>query len=213
MNAANSFRSRVLLVLFGCCLLVMLASSLWHRFTNPGLASLLPHEMETGESIKNNSETMNAIGALMRQVSEKPDDLNAILRLAEGLIAVGEWKSAENFAQKALDLTPAENPNPRALYIMAIIHHNLGRNEQAAELLEKYLSRTEDPNGRYSLGILYMHYLKQPQKGIEQFEKGINDIKGESALKKAMLEELEKARKKKPQVQENNTTPSAPVLS
>ncbi|MDE5831771.1 MAG: tetratricopeptide repeat protein [Desulfovibrio sp.] len=179
------------------CFASMLGASLYHRFANPGLtinAATSPRAAESGES----REVMNAIGSLMQAVAKNPKDLNATLRLTETLMALGQWETAQNFAQKALALENDQGGDGRAFYLMALVHHNLGRHDQAAELLEKLLKKDDNPSARYSLGILYAHYLNRPGDGIKEFQKGIESKKITPALKEAMTEELEKISRREP---------------
>lgn len=184
----NKF-SRVLIILLGICFLAMLGVSLQHRFTHPGLTA---NSVASSMPMQKDDETMNAIGSLMREVAENPGNKSGIIHLVEHLISAGQWQTAETFVQKALALDPADSPDPRTLYLLAIIHHNMGRNEQAAELLEKVLEKDENPSARYSLGILYAHFLKKPAEAALQFRKGLDSGKANPALQQAMAEELKK---------------------
>lgn len=183
-------RPRAFIVFMALLFATMLLSSLWQRFLHPDLVirSMADHEHAQG-GMKDNA---SAIGQLMQRVAENPRDLESTLKLVEGLMSIGEWQSAENFAQKASNLAEA-NPNEiRPLYLLSFIHHNLGRHEQAAELLEKVLAKQDNPSARYNLGILYTHYLGQPEKGVEQFRKALAHDDLTAGLKAAIREELNK---------------------
>lgn len=184
-------REKAMILLLGLGLCAILATSLWQRFSRPELvrSRFAPQGMEEAVPEKN----LGALGELMRHVSEYPGDRGAILKLAEGLLALGQWGSAENFARKALALDPPDAPNPRTLYLLAIARHSQGEHEQAAELLEKSLEREENPRARYSLGILYLHYLRKPERGIEQLRKGLAGPDPGTAMRAAMESELKKA--------------------
>lgn len=191
MKTNNSTRVRVFALILGAAFAVMLVVSVWDRNTRSSVA-VNATEVTRGTSGETSADpaAMNAIGALMREAAHKPDDLNALLRLTEGLMAAGQWQSAENFAQKAAALEKDDTPDKRAEYLLAIIHHNQGRDEQAAEILERYLSRNENPSARYSLGILYNHFLNEPLKGREHLSRGLESGLGSEALRKAMRDEL-----------------------
>lgn len=176
---------RSLAFFLALCLLAMLGASLWQRFTSPSLTISRVAGM-------NPSEGRSEIGALMEQAGKNPNDRAVLLRLVEQLMAIGQWQGAENFAHRALNLDPAR-PDSRAMYLLAVIHHNQGRHREAAELLEKLLAREENPSARYSLGILYLHFLNNPEAGIAQMNKGLQNRETAPALAAAMREELEKA--------------------
>lgn len=185
-------RGRFLIIVMGAALCLMLAVSLYKRFTQPGL-TVNRFDAQAEQQQPARMDDMEIVGKLMQQVAKNPGDKEAVLSLVESLMAMGQWQSAENFAHKALSLESADNPDPRPLYLLALIHHNQGQHAQAAELLEKLLEKSETAPARYSLGILYLHYLNNPKAGIGHLRKGLADEKASAGLKTAMREELEKA--------------------
>lgn len=192
MIQTNNFgiRQRVVIILLGASFIFILASSLVQRFTNP---DLVIHNFPAQErALEEVNENMGGIGRLMQIVANNPQDRNAILKLVESLMAIGQWESAENFAQKALTLEGSNASDQRALYLLALVHHNKGEHEQAAELLEKTLAKGENPSARYSLGILYIHYLNKPEQGIDELRKGIAYPAVTPNLKAVMEDELNK---------------------
>lgn len=196
MTSINNTRpvARVFICAMALCFLVMLGTSLFQRFSNPSLTvhiiSGAPASAQNQQAVPDN---MEIIGQLMREVAANPADREKTINLVEALMAAGQWQVAENFAQKALALGNAGGEDTRPLYLLAIIHHNKGEHAQAAELLEKTLEKGENPSARYSLGILYLHFLKQPEKGIEQLQRGLDLPDLSPSLQGAMREELDKA--------------------
>ena len=53
------------------------------------------------------------------------------------------------------------------------------------------------PSVRYSLGILYAYYLEQPDKGLEQLQKALDNPNTPADLKKAVAEEVTKIKEHK----------------
>ncbi|MBD5553214.1 MAG: tetratricopeptide repeat protein [Desulfovibrio sp.] len=195
---------KALLLLLGLGYAVILAASLYQRFSQPSLtrhalSSMAPQEGSAAADI----------GALMQAAAANPQDRAPLIRLTRALMALGQWEGAENFALKALNLDDPEHQDEQAAYLLAVIHHNQGRHKEAAELLEKLLTKSDNPSARYSLGILYLHYLNQPDKGIEQLEKGLLSQKLTPALKAALREELGKARLQQTPAAEPGTTAGA----
>lgn len=192
MSASKNF----LTLFLALSLLVMLGASIYQRFAHPSLTISRVDGAKAAPAAE-----MSEIGRLMEQTARNPNDRGLLLRLVEQLIAVGQWQGAENFAQRVLALDPADSPNPRAMYLLAVVHHNMGRHRDAAELLEKLLAKSENPSARYSLGILYLHFLHEPKAGMTQLEKGLTLPGLSPGLKSAMADELQKARLQFPEPQ------------
>lgn len=188
MTSKLDHRQLIVVIFVALCLLAMLGASLWHRFSNPGL-TVSRFAQGKSEEAAPADRNMVAIGQLMEVVARNPHDIQALLRLTESLMAAGQWEGAENFAQKAL-AEPGENP--KAMYLLAVIHHNQGRHKDAAELLEKLLEKEDNPSARYSLGILYIHFLNMPEAGRKQLTLGLSSDGASPSLVQAMQEELGK---------------------
>lgn len=189
-KTSESGTPRAFILFMGMLFALILLTSLWQRFLHPdlvirGLAGHAHPESGMGES-------MDAIGMLMQKAAKDPQNLELTLKLVESLMAIGEWQGAENFAQKALSLSSANPAEIRPLYLLSFIHHNMGRHEQSAELLEKILDKEDNPSARFNLGILYTHYLGKPEQGKEQFRKALAHEGLAEGLKTAIKEELAK---------------------
>lgn len=188
---SESFRpnasARMLIILLAASLAVMLAVSLKARFQNPHLT--VPGRQQSMPAEGGEAEGGQSIGALMRQVSENPQDLNALLHLIEHLVVARNWEAAETFAQRAVTMDVS---NPKPLYLLGIILHNQGRNKEAAEALEKVLAIKDEASVRYSLGVLYLYFLNEPKRGIEQLQAGLKDPEAGADLKATIQRELEK---------------------
>lgn len=181
-------RQLLVIVFLAICLIAMLGASLWHRITDPALT--ISHFRQADQKMPEGANgNMVAIGQLMETVSRNPHDIQALLRLTESLMAAGQWQGAQNFAQKAL-AEPGENS--RAMYLLAVIHHNQGRHKEAAELLEKLLEKEDNPSARYSLAILYIHFLNMPEEGRNQLLKGLASEGTSPNLIQVMQEEVGK---------------------
>lgn len=192
---------QALLTLLGLGYAVILAASLYQRFSQPSLTRHALTDMAP------QAATATDIGSLMQAAAANPQDRAALIRLTRTLMAIGQWEGAENFALKALSLDDPEHQDEQTVYLLAVIHHNQGRHKEAAELLEKLLTKSDNPSARYSLGILYLHFLNQPDKGIEQLEKGLLSQKLTPALAAALREELGKARLQQAPAAEPGATP------
>lgn len=183
-SSKRNTSSRALIILLGLGLVLMLAVSLKERFESPGLT-----EQRQPRAVAAQDNAAQQIGQLMRQVAENPNDGTAMIHLVEHLIGAQNWEAAETFAQRAVTL---DMGNSKPLYLLGVIMHNQGRNKEAAEALEKVLAIKDEASVRYSLGVLYIHYLDNPAKGVEHLSAGLHDANAPEELKKAIILELEK---------------------
>ena len=103
-------------------------------------------------------------------------------------------EGTQNRALRAVVAAPNET---QPLYMLGIIQHSQNRNAEAAASLEKVVAAREDPSVRYSLGILYAYYLEQPDKGLEQLQKALDNPNTPADLKKAVAEEVTKIKEHK----------------
>lgn len=180
---------RMVLVVMGLGLAFMLASAIWQRIGNPQLVK----EIDTNASASRQGMGggMNPeLGKLMQQVSENPNDFKALVHLAEHLMSDQQWEAAETFVRRAMTVNPADAQPP---YLMGVILHNTGKNKEAAEALEQVVKLKDEASVRYSLGVLYIHYLDNPAKGVEHLSAGLHDAKAPESIKTQIREELEKA--------------------
>lgn len=181
---------KIVIWLLASGLIALLSTSIYQRFKNP---DIIYHTSSNNNIDKMQSDSgMDHIGPLMQAVAQNPGNQKMILDLTEALIAINQWEPAENFARKALALNNPDNPEPRALYFMAVIHHKKGEYAEAAQLLEQLLQEHENPSARFNLGVLYFYYLNKPDKASAHLQKGIDFSGTPDSLKKAMEEELNK---------------------
>lgn len=129
------------------------------------------------------------VGRMMKEAAAKPGDAVLLARLAAGLLERGELDAADDFIRRSLE---ADANNANALHLAGVIRHMQGRHEEAAAFLEKSLGSAESAAARYSLGVLYSHFLHDRQKGIENFRKGLGDKGLTPALRGALEKELAK---------------------
>lgn len=177
---------RLVIAVLALSLIAMLAASLVARFSSPGLVT----RHAASEAAMPGGQGADDVGRLMQQAARNPDDASVQLELAERLMRLGSWEGAENFAARALALAPEDT---RTRYLLGVIRHNQGRHAEAATLLEEVLQRRDSAPVRYSLGVLYLHYLNQAARGIEHLSAGLHAPDADESLKAAIRQELEKA--------------------
>ena len=192
---------RLCILLLAIALVAMLGTALVKRMQNPSLTEQRsPAAMPATSGGANGPSGMpgmsggmgdgnDQVGKLMQQVGKNPQDFNALMQLAETLMHQENWQAAETFAQRAsvLDLN-----NPQPLFMLGVILHNLGRSAEAAQALEKVIALQDTARVRYSLGVLYLYFLDQKDKGLACMEAGLKDPKIEDEIKAAIDEELQK---------------------
>lgn len=178
--------ARVLILLLALGLVAMLAVSLIDRFKNPHLTVQLSH----APAGMGSAAQPDRIGTLMQQAAQNPDNVGVLVQLIESLMAQHNWDAAGTFARRAVTL---DVTNPRPLYLLGLVEHNQGRHKEAAEILEKVLLLKDDASVRYSLGVLYIYYLKDVPRGVEHLSAGLHDPHAGEDLKRGLREELEKA--------------------
>ncbi|WP_165079474.1 MULTISPECIES: tetratricopeptide repeat protein [unclassified Desulfovibrio] len=179
-------RARVLVISLGIALVAMLAASLAERFTSTGLTVRHTHEPAAQAPAPGTDE----VGRLMQEVSKDPGNKAALVEIAERLMAMGSWDGAESFATRALALDPREG---RTRYLLGVIRHNQGKHAEAAKLLEEALKDKESAAMRYSLGVLYLHYLNEPARGVAHLTEALHAPDADESLRQGIREELEKA--------------------
>lgn len=161
----------------------MLGTGIWQRFTQPELVQKVVH------TAQHSQEEMSDVGRLMEEVSRRPDNMDAMLSLVNALMKLENWEAAENFARRAVQL---DAKDPRPLHLLGVIQHNTGRNAEAAQALETVLTLHDDPSVRYSLGVLYIHYLNDTPRGLEHLRAGLALPNVSESLKKHILDVLNK---------------------
>ena len=167
-----SFTARAIILLLGLSLLVMLGVTIKERVSNPHLVTERPTAPQ---------------GSLMQKVAAEPTNKDALMHLAEHLMATQEWDAAATFAQRAVAL---DVNDPQPLYMLGVILHNQGKPQEAAATLEKVVVLRDDATVRYSLGVLYSYFLQQKDKG--RWEAGLKDPKISPEMRQAIEEELKK---------------------
>ena len=186
-SSAPSLSSRLLLIFLGLCFAAMLVVSLTQRFLKPRL--VVPSRSSDMEAAQAGSGVDAQIGALMQKLGENPNDVETMLHLVQHLITLQNWQAAETFAQRAVALDVL---NDKALYLLGYIKHNQNQNKEAALLLEKALAVRDDPNIRYSLGMIYIYFLNDADRGYAHLETALKSSAADADLRARIDEELKK---------------------
>ena len=198
--------ARLLILLMGLALVAMLFTSVVKRLMDPQLVveqparPVMPMTADTPRQ-----QDDGEIGRLMQEAAKKPGDMASLVRLIEALMRSQNWDVAEHFAKRAIVLNVND---AQPLFLLGIIQHNQGKPQEAASTLEKVLAMRDDAALRYSLGVLYLHYLDSPEKGVAHLRAGLAGTGIDPELKRDIEAELQKAQKKAPSP--DPVTPASP---
>ena len=181
-----SSQQRVLLIGLALAFAGMAAVSLWQRLTAPDL--VVASNAPRGQAARDMGGGADAeIGKLMQRLQQNPNNVDIMLHLAEHLSNAQNWSAAENFLRRAV-VTEPNNPHP--LYLLVVALHNQGNNAEAAACRERVTGVRDEPAVRYSLGILYLHSLQEPARGMGHLRAAL-DLPGLSdELRKVITTEL-----------------------
>jgi cytochrome c-type biogenesis protein CcmH/NrfG len=155
---------RVLLLLLALAFVGMTAVSLGQRFMRPDLATPSKSRSMSSRGEETHTGDMNEISQLMLKIQQNPGDVGAMLHLAEHFVVDKNWAAAESFLRKAVVAAPG---NPQPLYFLGVVLHNQGNHAEAAACLERVVSLRDEPSVRYSLGVLYIHFLQDQERGVQ----------------------------------------------
>lgn len=180
-----SLPHRLIMLVLLAGLLLMLGTTVWQRIQQPELVQQVAHT-----PAQHSQEEVSAVGRLMEQVSRNPTDMDSLLALVNTLVKMENWDVAENFARRAIEL---DAKDPRPLHLLGVIQHNTGRHADAAQTLEAVIALRDDPSVRYSLGVLYIYYLNDKERGLAQLRAGLSLPDVSDSLKKHLQSELNKA--------------------
>ena len=152
---------RIVLMALALAFLGMTLVSLWQRIIRPDLVIPSHRQMSAGQGAEHTGD-MNEIGQLMQHLQQNPNDVAAMVHLAEHLVEHENWTAAENFLRRAVVAAPGDS---QPLYLLGVVLHQQGNHEEAAVCLERVIDLRDGPSVRYSIGVLYVHYLQDPARG------------------------------------------------
>ena len=204
---------RILVLCLAFAFMGMTAASLRQRILQPEL--VVPSQIPQGSAQGNAGEdearksAMQGIGELMQKLKHDPNDVSAMIQLAERFVQEKNWAPAENFARRAVVAAPG---NPQPLYLLGVILHNQGNHAEAATCLERVVSLHDEPSVRYSLGVLYARYLQDPARGGQHLRAALAQPGLPDGLAETIRAELDAlASQAAPSKETDTAAPSAPA--
>ena len=123
----------------------------------------------------------------MRALQANPNDVDALLELADLFMQQNNMESAQGFISRALTAAPSD---PRPSYYQGVLDTRLGRYAKGAEALERSLRLEDSPATRYSLAVVYRYHLNDAAKAREHLEAAARSSGLSPELKKLIDAEL-----------------------
>ena len=175
----------------------MLGTSLWQRFAKPDL--VVPASAgRMSDSSGAPAANMNEISQLMAKIQQDPGDFASMLHLAEHFMDDQNWPAAENFLRRAAVSAPSD---PKPLYLLGVALHNQGQNAESALCLERVLGLRDEASVRYSLAVLYSHYLQNPVMALEHLRAALAMPELSAELEKLVRAEMATLAAKEPEAE------------
>ena len=193
MTNKSAYKSHgALRLVLGAGLVVMLGSACLYLTEHPSLTVHTPPaagSQTTAGTAETASTEVPPIMQLMQHLQHDPNDVDTLVKLADLFLHQDDPVRAENFALRAKEVAPN---NVDALYILAIARHQQERHAEAAAALEAALVIKDSADMRYSLGVLYIYFLNQPDKGRAVLEAALRAPGLSESLKAHIEAELAK---------------------
>ncbi len=171
METNNAFphvaRRRVVFFLLAC-LAVMVFAAVVFRVENPSLVQQEERqEMPGGEGMDKMGD-MAGVTAMMKKLQENPDDVEAMRALGMSFMDMQAWDKAISF----WDMVLKKDANDvMALNQKGFCLFELEKYADAAGLFEQMLTlEPQNFHAHFNLGIIYKHYLAQPDKAAVHFQ-------------------------------------------
>jgi len=171
METNNAFphvaRRRVVFFLLAC-LGVMVFATVVFRVENPSLVQQEERqEMPGGEGMDKMGD-MAGVTAMMKKLQENPDDVEAMRALGMSFMDMQAWDKAISF----WDMILKKDANDvMALNQKGFCLFELEKYADAAGLFEQMLTlEPQNFHAHFNLGIIYKHYLAQPDKAAVHFQ-------------------------------------------
>jgi len=189
METSNAFPQaarRNVLVFLLACLGILVFATVAYRVENP---SIVQHE-ERREMPGGMGQMgdMSGISSMMKKLQDNPDDVDAMRSLGMAFMDMQAWEKSLSF----WDMVLKKDPNDvMAMNQKGFCLFEMQKFAEAAELFERMLT-IEDNNyhAHFNLGIIYKHYLSQPEKAARHFQAVVDSAPDDQELIRHAQQEL-----------------------
>lgn len=152
---------RLVVAFLGLGLIFLFIGSVVYRLQNPGLTM----ESRPAES----SMAMNEITDLMARLDNEPNHLPTLMALGDQFMRMGSWERAAVFWRRSLAQEPTLD---RAMNGLGVAYYNMDQFADAAEQFARIVEiQPENFRAHFNLGMLYKHYLGEPDQARMHFER------------------------------------------
>ena len=171
---------RLVAAVLGLGLALIFVGSFVYRLQNPSL------------TVQGQSPTciaaMSKITELMARLESEPNHLPTLMTLGDQFMRITSWSDAVVFWKRALAVDPLQE---QALNGLGVAYYNLDQFSESAEQFERIVEmRPDSYRAHFNLGMLYKHYLGDPQQARMHFELVLELDPGEEGLAERIQEQL-----------------------
>ena len=151
---------RLVVAVMALGLILLFLGSIVYRLQNPSL-TIQARPSET-------SMAMNEISELMARLDSEPNHMPTLMALGDRFMRIGSWERAAAFWKRTIALDPTLE---RALNGLGVAYYNMDQFAESAEQFERIVEILPDNyRAHFNLGMLYKHYLDQPDRARTHFE-------------------------------------------
>jgi len=150
---------------------VLVFSAVVFRVENP---SIVQHEEQErmppgqGGKMGGMGGDMSGIAEMMKQLQANPEDVETMRSLGMSFMDMQAWERSNSFWDMILERNATD---VMAMNQKGICQFELKKYPEAAEQFEKMLAiETNNHHAHFNLGILYKHFMQQPEKAKKHFQ-------------------------------------------
>ena len=197
METNNAFpqtaRSRVVMFLLLCLGLILFAA-VAYRVENPSIVQHEERQEMPGGGMGKMGDMdkmgdMAGVSSMMKKLQDNPDDVEAMRSLGMAFMDMQAWDKAMSFWDMVLQ---KNDKDVMALNQKGFCLFELEKYAEAAELFERMLMvEQQNFHAHYNLGVIYKHYLAQPDKAAVHFQAVLDAAPDDPELMESAKRELE----------------------
>jgi len=190
MQTNNAFpqaaRRRTTYLLLAC-LGLMVFAAVTYRVENPSIVQHEERQRMPG-GMGQSGPDMSGISAMMQKLQANPEDVESMRGLGMAFMEMRAWDKSASFWDMLLERNPDD---VMALNQKGFCLFEMEKHAEAAALFERMLTIEKDNyHAHYNLGVIYKHYLSQPEKAAVHFQAVVDALPGGSELADSARREL-----------------------